>query len=57
MKDYKYVFSRTFPFYKKKKLTQTEIIERNVVTLFTILPTVLLIVTISSVLRKLKVIK
>ena len=57
MKDYKYVFSRTYPFYKKRKLTQTEIIERNLITLFSILPTVLLIVTICNVLRKLKVMK
>jgi len=57
MKNYKYVFSRTYPFYKKKKLTETEMIERNAVTLFTILPTVLLIATISNVLRKLRVIK
>ena len=57
MKNYKYVFSRIYPFYKKKKLTETEMIERNVVAIFTIMPTVLLICTVYNVLRRLKVIK
>jgi len=43
MKDYKYVLTREYPFFKKRKLTQLEIIDKTVWTYFELIPIVYII--------------
>ena len=46
MKDYKYVLTRKFPFVKKRPLTQLELIQKQYLEAFNILP---IVVTVSGI--------
>ena len=46
MKEYKYVLTRKFPFFKKRPLTQLELIQKRYSEAFNMLP---FVVTISGI--------